>query len=159
MRRSLTLLPLSLLAITGCATQPTPAPAPAPPAAPPVAASEAPANPSLPRQRDFITALSVRDAAERVTTALFVQLSLGRGSNVDVEFGSPDSSIHVFPKNSDYFSAIGDLSTAAGDIIHIDCEWIADNKTRVTVQSDLPSNRFAVVERVARESLQGTLVP
>jgi hypothetical protein len=153
-RLSSHLIPLALLA-AGCATQPN-----ANSAAPstPVNASETPSNPAFPRQRELVTSLSVRDAADRVFSGLSNRLGLSHGSNVDVSFGSPDSTLHAFPKTSDYFSAIGDLSTASGDVIHIDCEWIAEGKTRVILQSDLPEDRFTMVEQVAADSLTGTLL-
>ena len=149
------LIPIALLA-GGCATQSHPASEST--STTPVAATETPSSPSFPRQRELVTTLNVRDTADRVFSGLCTRLSLSRGSNVDAEYRSPDATMHAFPKTSDYFSAIGDLSTASGDVIHIDCEWLAEGKTRVTLQSDLSPDRFAMVEKVAAESLGDTLI-
>ena len=147
--------PLALLAATACASQP-PSAAPATLSSTPVTASITPSNENLSQQQDFFTSLPVRDAAERVLTALCHKLSLSQGLNVDIQYGSPDATIHAFPHNSDYFSAVSELSTASGNKLRIDCEWIADGKTRVTLQSDLPEDRFAVVKNVVAASLQET---
>jgi hypothetical protein len=149
--------PFALLAATACASQSHPtAQTPAPQPSTPVSASIPPANPDLPRQHDFLTSLPVRDAAQFVLTALCVKLSLTAGNNVRIDIGSPNSRTIAYPENADYFSAVSELTTSAGNKIRIDCEWLADNKTRVTIQSDLSQDRFAVVQKVVANSLQET---
>ena len=155
--------PLALLAVTACASQPQPAtqataPQPFVSPAAPVTASVPPSNPDLPRQHDFLTALPVRDASQQVLTALCQKLFLGTasnpiGSNVQIEIGSPNSTLVAYAQNADYFSAVSELTTSGGNKVRVDCEWITDGKTRVTVQSDLSRDRFAVVERVVSDSL------
>ena len=54
---------------------------------------------------------------------------------------------------SDHFSAAGHAGTVRGQFVDIACEWLAEDRTRMIVTSDLPDAQYAAVIAEVRRAV------
>jgi len=119
------------------------------------------------RQVQLKTSLAPRDAVYRAMRALWDKLGLAPDGATWVSLdgtkiygGRPaDPAVNARPtfelkdvQPADRFSASGSTATANHSVT-IDAEWMADDKTELTVQSDLPQPQTALVVMVIREAV------
>ena len=100
----------------------------------------------------FITSLTPRDAVYRALAALHDKL----GTDLCVSPTTPFDPKFV---DADRFSASGLVSTAVGKQFEIECEWLADGKTQVTFNSQLPDAQTALFAKIARDAIESSAQP
>jgi hypothetical protein len=107
-------------------------------------------NDFKPRGSDrFYTSLSCRDAVSRALNAVHEKFG------IPVFNMRPDNTV----QNADRFSAWGSVSTAANKSLNIECEWVSDGKTEVTLESDLPPAQMAAMTKIIRDALDAQPSP
>jgi hypothetical protein len=105
---------------------------------------------TVPDQHEqFVTTLNPRAAALAAEKA--VQEKYGLQVGPDDSSRSSQASDETV--SGDGFSAHGVATAASGKTITVECEWVADGKTNVTLTSDLPPAQYAAVEHVIRAAL------
>ena len=108
------------------------------------------------KQREqFITSFAPRDAVYRVLAALHDKF----GTEVPGPLTVPPTAFDPKYVQADRFSAIGAVSTAVGKQFEIECEWLADGKTQVTFNSQLPDAQTALFAKIARDAIESSAQP